>query len=325
MSIPFGAEYQKENVEMRAAYVDAQRELIAKGLPIMLLTADLGFACGLLDVLKEDPKHALNMGIAEQNMASFAAGLSLTGKIPFVHTFACFCSRRAHDQLYISGSYAKLNLKIVGTDPGVSAALNGGTHSCMDDISTFRAFPEITIVEPTDSTMLRKLIPQIANEYGVHYIRLYRKNAIRIYDEDAEFKIGKSMKLREGKDITLIASGMCVYEALQAAEILSKEGIGARVLDMFTIKPLDKDAVLEAASKTGAIVTAENHTVIGGLGSAVSELVSQYHPAIVGKVGIQDLFGEVGDERFLMERFGLKAESIVKKAQEVLQIKKEIH
>lgn len=311
LNIVLARENKLEQEEMKKVYVDMQVSLINEGRPIILITADLGKSMGLLDVLRDYPDNAVNMGIAEQNMASFAAGLSVVGKVPFIHSFAVFCSRRAHDQIFISGSYAKLNMKIIGEDPGVTSEYNGGTHMAIDDINTFRGFPDIKIVEPTDSWMLRDLLPTIASEYGVHYIRLNRLKAIQIYDEGSKFEIGKAVPLRDGKDVTIITGGVCVAEALKAYDILKAQGISVRVLDMFTIKPIDREAIISAAKETGAIVTAENHSVIGGIYSAVCEVLAEEYPVPVAKVGFMDKFGEVGLQSALAEHYGITAENII--------------
>lgn len=322
VQVVLAKENKLEQYDMKKVYIDTQVSLIEKGMPLMLLTADLANSLGLLDVIKKYPDNAMNMGISEQNMASFASGLSISGKIPYIHSFAVFCSRRAHDQIYISGSYAKLNMKIIGEDPGVTAELNGGTHMAMDDINTFRAFPDAKIIEPTDTWMLRDVLQAVAEEYGVHYVRLYRNKAIQIYDQGSKFELGKAVQLREGKEATIIASGICVAEALKASGVLKEQGITVRVLDMFTIKPIDRDSIVSAARETGAIVTAENHSVIGGLYSSVCEVVAEECPVPVAKVGVNDVFGEVGKQKPLMNHYGITAEYIVEQVINVLKRKR---
>jgi len=206
----------------------------------------------------------------------------------------------------------------VGSDPGVCAALNGGTHMALEDVSMMRCIPGITIVEPTDCAMVADLIPKIAHTYGMFYIRMCRVQAENIYEYGSEFDIGKAVKLREGKDVTIIAAGREVIEAIRAAQLLESEGIEAEVLDMFTIKPLDREAVLESAKKTGAIVTAENHTVVGGLGSAVAELLAKELPTAMELIGTQDRFGEVGPSEVLKERFGITAKDIAEAAKKAI-------
>ena len=254
-------------------------------------------------------------------MVGVAAGLSTEGFIPFVHSFGCFVARRALDQIFMSCAYAKQNVKIIGSDPGVVAALNGGTHTPNEDIAALRAIPEMTIIDMCDSVMAAELLPQIAETYGTFFIRYPRTSIPRVYDEKMHFKLGEAVTLREGEDLTIIASGIEVSEALIAADELAKEGIECRVLDMFTIKPLDKEAIIAAAKETGAIVTAENHNLNGGLGSAVAECLAESCPIPMERVANQDRFGDVGSLRYLMKEYGLTAKFIVEKAKKVLERK----
>jgi transketolase len=254
-------------------------------------------------------------------MIGIAAGLSATGKIPFAHTFATFATRRCYDQVFISGAYAKANVRIIGSDPGVTSAYNGGTHMPFEDMGIMRNIPEMTVLEPTDSVMLIDIIKQLAGLYGMFYVRLLRKNAIKIYEEGSTFEIGKAVKLKDGKDVTIIANGIMVAEALKAAYMLEEKKISTRVLDMFTLKPIDKETIITCAKETGAIVTAENHNIINGLGSAVAEVLVENIPTPMERVGVKDLFGEVGPVDYLKERFELTANDIVKKAEKVLKRK----
>ena len=287
-----------------------------------LLDADLMGAMGTKPFAKELPERTVDCGIQEANMIGVAAGLSAEGKIPFAHTFGIFATRRACDQIFVSCAYAGRTVKIIGSDPGVTAALNGGTHMPFEDVGIMRNIPTAIIVEPTDTTMLRSVVRDLSEKRGLHYIRLKRKTAIKVYEEGTTFTIGKGITIREGSDVTLIAAGIMVSEALAAAEQLAVEGISARVIDMFTIKPIDAELIKLAAAETGAIVTCENHSVINGLGSAVAEVLVQNTPVPMEMVGVQDEFGEVGDEAYLKERFGLTAANIVAKAKAVLARKK---
>ena len=307
--------------QMRQHYSQTLVKLIDEGAPVLAFDADLMRAVGLLPYKQGREKSIYDCGIAEANMVGLAAGVSAEGFVPFVHSFAAFATRRAFDQVFVSGAYAKLNIKIVGSDPGTASALNGGTHQANEDIALMRTIPGMTVIEPTDSAMLQNLLPKIAAEYGMCYIRLFRLNAPRIYGEGSDFDIGTSVMLRDGTDATVIACGLEVPEALKAAELLAGEGVSVRVLDMFTIKPLDREAVVRAARETGAIVTAENHSVIGGLGTAVAEAVCSECPVPVGFVGINDVFGEVGFTPLLMERFCLTAKDIAVKVLETLKRK----
>ncbi|MCI8423969.1 MAG: transketolase family protein [Lawsonibacter sp.] len=307
--------------EMRAVYADSIERMIVEGKNIVALDADLMRAIGTYPLWGKYPEQVIECGIAEANMVGVAAGLSSEGFVPFVHTFGCFAARRALDQIFMSCAYARQNVKILGSDPGVVAALNGGTHTPNEDIAALRAIPEITIVDICDAVMAAKLLPQIADTYGTFFIRYPRASIPRVYDESAEFTLGQSVQLREGKDLTIIASGIEVSEALDAAEALAQEGIEARVVDMFTIKPLDVGAVAAAARDTGAIVTAENHSRNGGLGSAVAEYLAEHSPVPMERVANQDRFGDVGSLRYLMDEYGLSAGFIVEKAKKVLSRK----
>lgn len=308
----------KDTKQMRAYYSEGIVSMIEAGKPVVALDADLMRAVGLLPYQKDHPDRIYDCGIAEANMVGVAAGLSAEGFVPFTHSFAAFASRRAFDQTYMSGAYARLNVKVVGSDPGVGSALNGGTHQANEDLALMTAIPNMTVVEPSDPAMLVNVLPQIADTYGMFYLRLFRLEAKKLYEMGSEFEIGKAVQLREGRDATIIACGLEVAEAIEAAKLLEAEGIFVRVLDMFTVKPVDREAVLAAARETGAIVTAENHNVVGGLGAAVARVVCEECPVPMGRIGIQDVFGEVGFTPLLMERFGLTAESIAAEVKRVI-------
>lgn len=303
--------HEDNDVEMRKVFCDTLMELAGKNDKICLLDADLMGAMGTKPFAAKYPERTIDCGIQEANMIGVACGLSVQGKIPFTHTFAPFCTRRACDQIFLSGAYNKANVKVIGSDPGITAAYNGGTHMPFEDMGIMRLIPNMTVIEPTDNVMLRDIVKQISEQYGMHYLRLVRKSAPEIYKEGSSFEIGKAVPIIEGKDAAIIASGYCVKEAIDAAGILSQKGISVRVLDMFTWKPLDEAAVIKAAEETGAIVTAENHNIINGLGAAVSQTVARNIPVPVEYVGVQDEFGEVGPVSYLRERFGLTADSIV--------------
>ncbi|MEA4914432.1 MAG: transketolase C-terminal domain-containing protein [Christensenella sp.] len=304
--------------EMRFAYCNALIAAAEKNPKIVSLDCDLSSSCGTKAFKKTFPQRAFNLGIQEQNACAMAGGLSATGLIPFFHTFAVFATRRVYDQIFLSCAYAGQNVKIVGCDAGVSAAFNGGTHMAFEDVGIMRVMPHVTIVEPSDPVMMRALVPQIAETYGVFYLRMPRKTVYQIYEEGSAFTIGKAEIIREGSDVTLIATGMEVIQALRAADQLAQEGISARVVDMFTIKPIDADCIKRCAAQTGAIVTCENENIIGGLGSAVAEVLVESKPVPMGRVGVADEFGEVGPQSYLEERFKLTAPFIVEKAKEVI-------
>lgn len=251
-------------------------------------------------------------------MIGVAAGLSSRGFVPFTHTFGPFAARRACDQIFMSCAYAKQNVKVVGSDPGITAALNGGTHMPFEDVGIMSTIPEMTVVEPCDAVAVGKVTRLAKETYGTWYIRLHRKPAPVIYEAETEFTVGKANLLREGTDVTIIAMGYMVAEALKAAETLAAEGISARVLDMWCMKPLDEEAVLAAAKETGAIVTAENHNIRNGLGSAVASTLALNRPTVLEMVGVNDEFGEVGQVSYLAERFKLTAAEIVAKAKKAV-------
>lgn len=300
----------KKGKEMRKAYVEALIELAKNDNRIVVCEADLMAASGTKAFAQAYPDRLIDVGVAEANMMGVAAGLAAMGKIPFANTFAPFATRRACDQVTLSIAYAKQNVKICGTDPGLTAELNGGTHMGIEDAGIMRGIATMVVFEPTDSFMLEKAIPQIAAHNGPVYIRLFRKTSDALYSEDMQFDLFGSIKVREGSDVTIIAGGIMVYEALKAAELLENEGISASVIDMHTIKPIDKEAVIAAAKNTGAIVTAENHSIYNGLGSAVAEVLAENAPTPMERIGIRDLFGEVGKLPFLLKRFGMRAEDI---------------
>ena len=307
-----------ESQEMRKVYCDTMIALAKEDPRIVDVEADLTGAHGMKPFKAAYPDRSFNVGIAEANMVGVAAGLSACGKIPFVHSFATFASRRCFDQIAISVCYAGLNVKIVGSDPGVGAELNGGTHMALEDMGIMRTLPGMTVFEPTDSVQLRKALPAIVEHEGPVYIRLFRRQAENVFDDDYEFDLGKADLLRDGSDVTLIASGVGVANALQAAETLALEGVSARVLNLHTIKTIDADAVIKAASETGALVTAENHNVIGGLGSAVAEVLAEQRPTPLERVGVKDHFGQVGKAPYLMGVFGITAADIAKAARKAI-------
>ncbi len=301
--------------EMRAVYAETLVELGARNPAVVLLEADLMKASGTGPFAAAYPERAFNVGVAEANMVGVAAGLSAGGKIPFATTFACFASRRAYDQFFVSCAYARLNVKLVGTDPGVSAAFNGGTHMPFEDLALMRAVPGIAVLEPSDASSLRALVEAAAAREGSVYIRLHRKAVPDIYPQGERFAIGKAKLLREGRDVTIVALGaLMVGEALKAAELLASEGRSAAVIDALSLKPLDTELILAEARKTGRVVTAENHQIAGGLGSAVAELLAETGAARLARVGIRDEFGEVGTQEYLMERFHLTAPHIASAA-----------
>lgn len=311
-----------EHEEMRKVYCDTMIALAKDDPRIVDVEADLTGAHGMKPFKAAYPDRSFNVGIAEANMVGVAAGLSACGKIPFVHSFATFASRRCFDQIAVSVCYAGLNVKIVGSDPGVGAELNGGTHMALEDMGLMRTLPGMTVFEPTDAVQLRKALPVVAAHEGPVYMRLFRRKAESVFPENYSFTLGKADLLREGTDVTLIASGVCVANAVRSAAMLAEEGVSARVLNMHTIKPIDAEAVLKAAAETGALVTAENHSVIGGLGSAVAEVLAEGRPAPLERVGVKDHFGQVGKASYLMGVFGITATDVAGAARRAIARKR---
>ena len=318
MSIRVVKELQDEKIAMRDAYCQTLMELAENNKDIIVMDADLMGAMGTKPFQQKFPEQTVDCGIQEANMIGVACGLSAVGKIPFAHTFAPFCTRRACDQIFMSGAYAHSNVKVVGSDPGITAQINGGTHMPFEDMGIMRGIPTMTVLEPTDVTMLKWIIKKIAGEYGMHYMRLVRKGCVKVYEDDSTFEWGKALLLKDGKDITLISSGYCVAESLKAAAALEEQGISARVLNIYCWKPIDADAIIKAAKETGAIVTCENHNVINGLGSAVAEVLAKNCPTPVEMIGVQDQFGQVGYIPFLSEFYKLNAPDIVEAAKKAL-------
>ncbi|MCF7954115.1 MAG: transketolase family protein [Spirochaetales bacterium] len=308
--------------DMRAVYADTLIDLAGKDERILVLEADLMSASGTKGFKEKFPDRIINAGVAEANMVGVASGLSSQGFIPFANTFGCFATRRAYDQFFLSANYAKQNVKLIGTDPGVTAKFNGGTHMPFCDITLTRVIPGLTVIEPADTVSVHNLTKLAYEHQGCVYMRLHRKGAVNIYPEDQKFELGKGIVNREGTDVTIFATGMVMLpESLKAAELLEKEGISAAVVDLHTVKPLDGDLVLKYVKKTGAAVTCENGQVNGGLGGAVAEFLSENYPAPLKRVGVQDEFGEVGTQDYLQERYGLTADAVVKAVKEVLKMK----
>lgn len=292
--------------------------LVENRKDVVYLDADLMGCIGMVKYAKANPERCINVGIAEANMAGIAAGLAAEGFKPIIHSFGPFASRRCYDQVYMSAAYAGNPITIIGSDAGVCAAFNGGTHMPFEDVALYRALPEATVLEPTDTAMLESLLPQCMDRPGVKYLRMGRKNNMKVYETGSEFEIGKSVVLREGKDAVIFACGIMIHEALQAAKTLAEEGIEVAVVDCYSIKPLDTETVLKYASATGAVVVAENHNRIGGLTSAVSEALIGKYAGTFEWVAVDDVFGEVGPQDYLQERFGLTAANVVAKVKKAL-------
>lgn len=307
----------------RDAYGKALVELGAINDKIVVLDADLAEATKTAMFKKAYPERFFDSGIAESNMIGVAGGLSTTGYTVFASSFAMFAAGRAFEQIRNTVCYPRLNVKIGATHAGISVGEDGASHQCCEDIALMRTIPGMVIINPADDVEARAAVFAAAAYEGPVYLRFGRLAVPRFNDPDNyEFEIGKSVKLAEGTDVTIIATGLMVNEALMAREILADEGISARVINMHTIKPIDRQAVIDAAKDTGVIVTAEEHSVIGGLGSAVSEVVCETIPVPVVKVGVEDVFGRSGPAVELLHLYGLDADNIVKKTKQALELKK---
>lgn len=304
----------------------AAKEILGRVIPdmcekdsdVIYLDADLMNCIGTLKWGMQHPEKAIDCGIAEANMIGVAAGLAAEGFKPVCHTFGPFASRRCFDQVFLSAAYAKNDITIIGTDPGVTAALNGGTHMPFEDVALYRTIPTATIFEPSDMNCLESILRQCPDIPGVKYIRVGRKNLAKVYEDGVKAEVGKAQVLRDGKDVTIIAAGIMIHEAMQAAKELAEEGVDAAVIDMFTIKPIDAKTIEEYAKKTGRVVVCENHSKHGGLYSAVLEVLSEHCPVPAECVAVEDEFGEVGPQNYLQERFGLTKEHVKEQVKKVL-------
>lgn len=306
-------------IATRETYGETLVELGKKNENIVVLDADLSKSTKTHAFSQEFPNRFFNMGIAEQNLMGTAAGLAASGKIPFASTFAVFASGRAFEIIRNSICYPKLNVKVCATHAGITVGEDGASHQAIEDLSLMRSLPNMTVLNPADAVSANALLNEIVEYDGPVYVRLGRAKVPVIYDQNTKFTIGKGMEVKSGNDVTIIATGILVDEAMKASEELAKEGISARVIDIHTIKPIDKDIIIKAAKETKGIITAEEHNIIGGLGSAVAEVLVENYPAKLKRVGINDTFGESGKPDELMKKYGLTFENIVSKAKEILK------
>ncbi|MBQ5859792.1 MAG: transketolase family protein [Selenomonadales bacterium] len=302
----------------REAYGEALRELGGQNENIVVLDADLSGSTKTAMFKKEYPTRFFNAGIAEQNMIGTAAGLAAAGKTAFASTFAVFATGRAFEQIRNSVCYPKLNVKVAATHAGLTVGEDGATHQAIEDVAIMRALPNMTVLVPADAAEAKAVVRWAAEYNGPVYIRLGRSGVPDVFDETYEFKFGKAVTLKEGKDVTLIGMGIMTSAALEAAEMLAEEGISATVLNMPTIKPIDEDAIVAAANATGAIVTCEEHNIIGGLGSAVAEVLAEKASARLVRVGVKDTFGESGKPADLLKKYGLTAADIAAAAKQAI-------
>ena len=307
----------------RNYYGKALAKLAETNPDVVVLDADLAGSTKTSEFRKVAPERFVEVGIAEQDMIGVAAGLAASGKTVFASTFAVFASGRCWEQIRLAMAYPRLNVKVVSTHCGISVGPDGASHQALEDLAIMRAIPNMTVISPADAYEAYAATLAIADYNGPVYMRLGRADMPVIFDEDVKFEIGKARLLRSGSDVTLIGTGQMVSLCLDAAEALEKEGISADVIDMSTIKPLDIDAIYESVTKTGCVVTAEEHSVIGGLGSAVSEFLSENFPCPLTRIGTRDTFGESGEPDELFKKYGLTAEDIIEAAKRSITKKKE--
>ena len=313
MNVKLIGKHEKDSRACRDGLALTLNELMAEDKSIVYVDCDLMGCINTKQLRKNYPERAFEAGIAEGNAAGVAAGLAATGKKVFFHSFGTFSSRRCYDQIYMSAAYAGLSVRVLGSDAGVTAAFNGGTHMPLEDAAMYLSIPTATVIDPADYDQLASVTRVLVNVEGVSFTRFVRKDVIQVYGEGSEFEIGKGVVLHESADdkATVITSGIMVDESLKAYEALQAEGINVRVIDMFTWKPLQEELVIKAAKETGAIVTAENHNTCCGLGSVVANCLAKNRPTVQEFVGVQDQFGQVGPQAYLMDTYGLRAANVV--------------
>ena len=322
MSVTLIGKHEKDSRANRDGYVEAMLEMMAENDKLVHIDCDLMGCINTGKLLKAYPERTFNAGIAEQNAMGVAAGMAATGLTVFAHSFGCFASRRMFDQAFLAAGYSELPVHVIGSDPGVTAAFNGATHMPFEDCALYMTIPNAVVIDSCDFVQTKSLTKKLAADNRPSYMRLIRKGFTTVYADGSEFEIGKGVTLKTGTDVTIIASGIMVDEALKAEELLAKDGISARVIDMHTWKPLDEELVLKAAAETGCIVTAENHQVSCGLGSAVSNVLTEKCLVPLERVGIQNRFGQVGPQDFLMKEYNLTAEDIAAAAKKAIARKK---
>ena len=305
-------------VPMRDGYGKALMELCEKRKDVMVLDADVAKSTRTVWIRDKYPEHFLDMGIAEQDMVGTAAGLALSGMVPFASTYCVFLAGRAWDQIRTTVCYNNLNVKLGGAHAGISVGPDGATHQALEDVALMRVLPNMTVIVPCDAEETRKATLAMAERQGPCFVRFGREAVPVVTDENTPFEIGKARLCREGSDVTVFANGAMVFEAQNAADALAKEGVSVRVYDLHTVKPLDEETVLKAAEETGCIVTAEEHQVNGGMGSTVAEFLAKHCPVPMEFVGMQDSFGESGDPQELMDKYGLNQKTIEENIRKVL-------
>ncbi|KAF5047555.1 1-deoxy-D-xylulose-5-phosphate synthase [bioreactor metagenome] len=305
----------------REAYGEALKKLAANNPDVVVLDADLSGSTKTSEFKKVSPERFFNVGIAEQNLIGTAAGMSLAGKIPFASSFAMFAAGRAFEIIRNTVAYPFLNVKIAATHAGLTVGEDGASHQAIEDISLMRSIPNMTVINPADCIEAEQAVLKAAEYVGPVYIRLGRMAVEDVYDSSYQFEIGKGVELKNGSDVTIIATGIMVQKALKASESLKAQGIDARVINIHTIKPIDKEIIIKAAKETRAVVTAEEHSIIGGLGSAVLEVLSDTCPVPVRRIGVMDTFGESGKPEDLMEKYMLTEKNIEESCKEIIKMK----
>ncbi|UWG97162.1 transketolase family protein [Dehalobacter sp. DCM] len=310
-----------QSIATRDAYGKTLAQLGADNKDIVVLDADLSKSTKTADFAKVFPERFINMGVAEQNLLGFSAGLAAAGKIPFASTFAIFATGRAFEIIRNSIAYPKLNVKIAATHAGISVGEDGASHQAIEDVAIMRSVPNMTVLVPADAEETSQVIKAAAAFRGPVYIRLGRLALPVLFDSEYQFEIGKANVIREGTDAAVIANGLMVVEALKAANELSADGIEITVVNCACVKPIDQDTIVQVAKNTGAVVTAEEHNIIGGLGSAVAEVLGETYPVPMRRVGVQDLFGESGRPDELLAKYHLKAQDIIAAVKDVMQRK----
>lgn len=307
-----------EKIPTRIAYGQALAELGEENHRVVVIDADISKITGTHLFARRFPERFFNVGIAEQNEMGIAAGMATTGKIVFASTYAVFASMRACEQVRTFIAHTRSNVKIAASHGGLTGTTDGVTHQGTEDMGIMRTIPDMTIIMPADAVATRKIVKELAEHQGPAYLRLTKIPMPILYDEEADFQIGRAVQLRDGDDVAIIAIGDMVIRALEAADLLDKSGIRARVLDMHTLKPVDKGAVVKAAEQTGAIVTVEDHNILNGLGSAVAEVVVENRPVPMERIGLRDTFAESGQYEELLEKYGLNTRHITEAARKVM-------
>jgi len=311
-----------ELAPMRKAYGEALVKLGHANPDVVALSADVSNSDFSFMFQEAFPERFFNVGIAEQALVDVAAGLAFSGKIPFANTFAIFFATRALEMVRTHLCYGEANVKLMGAYAGLSDSFDGPTHHSITDIAIMRSLPNMTVIVPSDTVAVAKLLPQVAEWKGPVYFRLNRNDVPVLFDESYAPRIGQAITLQPGRDVTLIATGLMVSRSLEAAQVLASEGIDARVLEVHTIKPLDVDSIVQAARETGALVTAEEHSIIGGLGGAVAEVVSEAYPVPIKRVGINDRFAETGPYQDLLDHYGMSVRDVIDAARQAIAAKR---